>query len=424
MSNDLLALKYKSEDVTIAPEDFNQNDIEPSPLKNGPWNINSLALDISGGCNLACKYCAEIATQPKRTPMKEAEFEAAWDLLFPDGIIRKETSIRFGSGEPFLAMPMLRIIGAKVEKARMESQSNWPDVIITTNATLLSEEICEWLIKNKWTIKISLDGPGRIHDYWRPDKKAAGTYDKISGHVTRLAKGLGDKFSVTAVMCPGSDPKEVFYSIAALGVRRIEMVPVATQEEKEIQLASEDMEKYKQFIFYYAQTLIDSDDIDKVPVHVNFHGQVPRVMGYTNQRIVCGAGRNFYGISPKGNIYPCYRFIGIDEYQLGNVKNGIDSDAVNSFREGPGRPYELHSDCKNCWGAALCGGPCFAEAQLMGKGTPLKTHCDYTLATAKAAVWFVSQLKKKDSAKLLRFIPISGEALGGMIDALDNAQNK
>ena len=56
-------------DRTKPPPGFDPEGIEPPPLKEGPGSIKGMAVDISGGCNLDCRYCQETAALPKRHPM-------------------------------------------------------------------------------------------------------------------------------------------------------------------------------------------------------------------------------------------------------------------------------------------------------------------------------------------------------------------
>ena len=64
--------------------------------------INSLALDVSGSCNLGCAYCAESATLPDRGKMPQWLIDLAIDRLFDWSAPFAPVSIHLGSGEPLL----------------------------------------------------------------------------------------------------------------------------------------------------------------------------------------------------------------------------------------------------------------------------------------------------------------------------------
>ena len=102
---------------TGPPPGFDPDDVTPPPLAERLWPVTSLALDVSGQCNLACRYCAENATQPRRFPMSTKTLEAAWAFLFPNGQLRNGASIRLGSGEPLLNFPLLLRLASLMEEA-------------------------------------------------------------------------------------------------------------------------------------------------------------------------------------------------------------------------------------------------------------------------------------------------------------------
>ena len=390
-------------DLHKPPRDFDPADVAPPPLPDREWPITSLALDVSGRCNLACRYCAESATQPQRRPnMSKTVLDAALRRLICDAPPDSFKSIRLGSGEPLLARPLLHHLRRRLDEY---ANAGWrvPEVFITTNGTRLDPATREWLIATGWNLKISLDGPAHVHDRWRVTAKGRPSFDRVSAAVAELAQRIPERFSVTAVLCRDSDPAEVFASIAELGVRRIEMVPVA-HHDPDILPGSDDRQNYRTFVFDYA----DSYGVDdEQPELVRVVNAARRVMGYDVKRVSCGAGRNFIGVGPDGKCYPCFRFIGVDRFCLGDSLADLSQHALQEFQRAGGRSYEARKPCTDCWAAALCGGPCFAEAELFGPGDgiPFALHCEYVKADASAAVSLVKRLRQQDPERLLGLLP-------------------
>jgi uncharacterized protein len=387
---------------TRPPRGFHPQDVTPPPLPPGPWRINALALDVAGNCNLACRYCAETATQPRRNPMGENTLGAAWAFLFPDGRPYGGASLRLGSGEPLLAWPLLQRLHELTAAG-----PNRPDVFLTTNGTLIDPPMEDWLVTSGWHIKVSLDGPADIQDAWRVRPNGQGTYPAVARAVANLARRIPDRLSVSAVLCRGADPATVFWAIAQLGVRRIELVPVADHTEAHLPDAT-DVSRYDAFVRDYANRYIKSLPAGNLPSLVRFVNRVRRVMGYDNARIPCGAGRSFLGVDAEGDLYPCFRFVGIGSYRLGRLEAGLDPEAVAAFGRGAGREYPDRPACRNCWASPLCGGPCFAVAELfgLGEGQPPAIHCEYVLADARAAVWLIRQIRRRNPEWLLHFLPL------------------
>lgn len=389
------------------PRSFDPKAVVPAPLRERPPRVQSLALDISGTCNLSCRYCAEAASQPRRRPMEMSTLKAALDFAFPRGAIPRNASLRFGSGEPLLAASFLRkcIEALTGEKGEKPVSRTVPSFFLTTNGILIDGKTAQWLKESRVNVKVSLDGPRHIHDAWRVAPGGEGTYDRIASAVKLLVRKMRSTVSVTAVLCSGANPGEVFDEIAGLGVGRIELVP-AVHRKRSIMPQPADVARYEEFVFSRAERHLRSRK-GASPELVRFARKIPRVMGYDNQRIPCGAGRNFFAVDPEGDLYPCFRFVGIREYRLGSVGSGFDTRRIAAFQKGPARPYEKKFPCRTCWAAPLCGGPCYSCSELFGPGDgkPLEIHCAYVQADAKAAIWLVQELRKRDPGRLLSFLP-------------------
>lgn len=404
------------------PPGFKPDYITTPLLQDRAWDVCSLVIDISGSCNMACRYCVEAITMPKRRPMSPETFDSVWRFLFPNGIkavteetdLRKKAfSIHMGCGEPLLNFSLMQKIGERVKQACSEGVENF-FVFLTTNALLMDEKIMDWLIASNWNIKISLDGSAAIHDRWRVLPGGEGTYERTVESLTYMAARIPDRVTAGAVICRGTDPAEVFETIASLGVRRFEMLPVAHTDESIIP-TSGDSENYRDFIMNYAARFLENDNANGTKgtnttppaIIINFNQAMMRLMGYQLSRVNCSAGRTYLGVGPGGGLYPCGRFIGIEKYRLGHIAGGLDREARQAFLKGAGRPYDRREPCSRCWAAPLCTGPCFACAEMFGPGHghPIDINCAYMLADAEAASFLYQQLKQHNPEKLLAFLP-------------------
>jgi uncharacterized protein len=394
------------------PPGFDPAELAPPPLPDREWPLAAVALDVSGACNIACRYCAEAATQPRRRAMDEATLEAAWRQLAPDGRARPGTSIRLGSGEPLLALPLLQRLQERILAAGGSPAEGRPDVFLTTNGTLATPAVRNWLVAAGWHVKVSLDGPREVHDRWRVTRRGLGTFDRAAEAVSDLARRIPERLAVTAVLCHGADPAEVFEAVGALGVRRIELVPAAHLDAGVLPDLG-DLARYRRFITRYARGIANGEGS---PVLIRFESRVRRVLGYDLARVPCAAGRTMVAVDAGGDLYPCFRFVGVAPYRLGGVERGLDRRAAAAFRRGPGRPVELRPPCDRCWAAPLCAGPCFACAELLGPGggRPLPIHCGYVRADARAAVRLVARLRRSHPERLLSFLPEARAALDAL----------
>jgi uncharacterized protein len=387
------------------PPGYERRFLRPSPLPDESMRIDTLAPDISGRCNLACRYCAEASTQPgNRSPMSVGTLENILSFVRAQG--GRSFSLRFGSGEPLLNRELLHELQERLDHEYPAGTPGRPEVFITTNGTLLDDGEIGWLASTGWHVKVSIDGPGEVHDRWRVTPGGQGTYARVSEAVRRLASLMPERFSVTAVLAAGNDPALVFAGLEALGAHRIELVPAA-HDDPETLPGLREVRRFREFVEAYVERLAEEGSL--APRLVRLVNRVPRLMGYDLGYVHCGAGRNFFGVSPEGELYPCFRFIGVDGYRMGNVGAGVDPSAAEAFRNGAGRPWDRRDDCEGCWAAPLCGGPCFAVSELSGKrkGEPMRLHCAYSLIESHGAWKLVEKLRQRDPARLLEFLPPS-----------------
>ena len=83
---------------------------------------------------------------------------------------------------------------------------------MTTNGSLLSDSVIEYLVDNKVMLTVSLDGPKSIHDRNRHLKNGMGTYDMVMENVNKIRKRHPDYWNqvqYSMVMDPRNDYDEI-----------------------------------------------------------------------------------------------------------------------------------------------------------------------------------------------------------------------
>ncbi|MBU6999632.1 MAG: SPASM domain-containing protein [Theionarchaea archaeon] len=380
--------------------------VEPPSFIERDFPVTSLALDVSGTCNMNCIYCAESSTMPQRAVISNTILEKALDSFFSwsSGVL----SIHVGSGEPLLNPSAVRTIGRRAREYEASTESTRISLHLTTNGTAFTGEVVNWLREDNWVIKISLDGNSRIHNHNRKDRQGRGTYERIENYVRALCDI--PSFSTTSVLCHETDPAEVFYAISALGVQNIELVPVAVEYPSNLSLDEEDILNYKRFVAEYVKRIAEGESMPRL---IRFMKKLQRVLGFGISRVPCGAGRNFLAVGPHGEFYPCFRFVGLDQYRLGDLTHGIGRERTREFALTAGRPYDARETCGKCWAAPLCGGPCFACSQLLfyRNGEPSPDYCGLVRADCEAAVWLAQTLRDEAPERL---VELAGIHLGDL----------
>ncbi|MFP3499581.1 quinohemoprotein amine dehydrogenase maturase, partial [Pseudomonas sp. SIMBA_059] len=80
--------------------------------------------------------------------------------------------------EPLSNRPLIEHMVAYCER-RFAEAGKQVEFIMTTNATLLTEEIVDWLNAHRFGLSISIDGPKTVHDRNRITVGGQGTYDVV-----------------------------------------------------------------------------------------------------------------------------------------------------------------------------------------------------------------------------------------------------
>ncbi|MBQ9059855.1 MAG: SPASM domain-containing protein, partial [Firmicutes bacterium] len=74
----------------------------------------------------------------------------------------------------------------------------------------------------------------------------------------------------------------------------------------------------------------------------------------------CGAGTEYYAVTPWGDLYPCHQFVGEEKFKMGDIWNGVDAAALQE-EFGRNNIY-AHEECADCWAKLYCSGGCAANA--------------------------------------------------------------
>ncbi len=160
--------------------------------------LQELVLEVTQKCNLRCKYCVYSESYPgvrgyNPQDMSEDTALKVIDLYF--SLLRegraynpyREPSIGFYGGEPLLSFELIKTCITHV----VENYKDFnPYFVMTTNSTLLSEDMVAFLSKYNCEIVLSIDGPKEEHDRNRVFPDGKGSFDIIMEKVKSMGGGL------------------------------------------------------------------------------------------------------------------------------------------------------------------------------------------------------------------------------------------
>lgn len=325
--------------------------------------IKAVCLNIIHACNLRCKYCFadEGEYNGHKGKMSLETAKKAIDYVVKRSGPRKNIEIDLFGGEPTMMMDTIKEI---IAYAR-ENEAKWNKRIrftMTTNATLLTDEMMDYMDKELENIILSLDGRKEVNDKVRIRFDGKGSYDQILPNIKKMV-AKRDKTKAHTVRGTFTRENLDFYEDVKMmvdeGFREISIEPVVLEDGHPLALRKADLpkifESYDKLYDELVQKKAEGKEFNFYHFKVDLNGGpcvYKRISG-------CGAGFEYVAITPQGEVYPCHQFVGKEEYKLGSIyDDSYNADLGMSFKKA--HIYNKPK-CRNCWARFYCSGGCQAN---------------------------------------------------------------
>ncbi len=335
-------------------------------------HLRHLILQVTQQCNFRCSYCpytiGDNWTQRSHssTRMEWKTAKKAIDF-FAERI--RDTSlpvIGFYGGEPLLEFELI-----KKTVLYAEDKMKGKNVVfnMTTNVTLMTEEIARFLTEKKFNLLISLDGPAEIHDRSRRFAvDGTGTFHAVMEKVKKYSEtipGFARQLSFNAVLDPENDLAKVMrffrQPLFQLGTVTVADV-VPPRGTKLVYTPQYIQESRKQGLLALLAVSgeIKSDSLDTmarklyetiVSEQLRF---VPRqeLQDSAMHAGPCIPGIHKTFITANGDILPCEQCSETSDcMNLGNVFEGFNRTSVINLIN---KTANSQLPCRDCWAISNC----------------------------------------------------------------------
>ena len=321
-----------------------------------PFPITRMELVLTENCTLCCDYCF-VAGKQAHKRMSWPTARKAVDFLMSQSLDRDEVEIVFFGGEPLIEFELMRRIAAYAE-ANAAERGKRVRYAVTTNGTIMSEEIISFAQERGLNYLLSIDGDRASHDRHRKRRDGSGSWDEVTGEKFRLLKRrqgwVGTRLTVNPDTVDGLVGNVRF--LASLGLNQFIVGINADVEWSAADLSTYIAQMQDVADFYVEQVAAGAQlRISSFEETVaEKRSQLSGVWG-------CDAGRSRVAISTGGEIYPCSRFVSpsagtAGSYRLGHVDSGLDNlGARAAFMDNAdaSRPK-----CAKCNHRLVCAGGC------------------------------------------------------------------
>jgi uncharacterized protein len=356
--------------------------LEPPPAD---FPLQSLVMNLTNQCNLSCQYCYEFGEDKVATPEGKPKFmdfetaKASVDFLFAESPGRRAVHITFFGGETLMNFPLLKQVVGYANQVAAE-QNRTVDFSLTTNATLLTPAIIEFLSENRIGVTVSMDGPAELHDKLRVFSNGRGSYDIVEPRVRALIAGHRTRpITARVTLTSGvTDVVRIFRHLKQdLGFHEVGFAPVTTSPDRRYAIGDRGMTGVLEQFHLLASEYLEYALRGELHGFSNVSDTIAELYQGVNKSHPCGAALGLMGVGPSGDIAPCHRFVDSDAHSLGNIKTGVDRAKQSDFltRGNINNKY----DCHSCFARPLCAGGCHHEAFVRygDTGHPNLHYCDW-----------------------------------------------
>ena len=215
-------------------------------------SFSALTLMLAQECNMRCTYCyGEGGEYKNRGMMTEGVAFQAIDYLVKNST-EELLHIAFLGGEPLLNFPLLKKVVEYCKKISADTGKKF-SYTITTNGTLITNDIENYLIENKIVCQISLDGTKEKNDMNRFFRNKKGSYDVIV-EKTESMRHMNLVTARATVTPDNYDYKEIFDHLSELEFRAI---PIAiAQNMVDDEQFENILSEYINYIYYFEELIL------------------------------------------------------------------------------------------------------------------------------------------------------------------------
>lgn len=325
--------------------------------------LKALCLHICHDCNMRCDYCfAGCGTYHSAKAYMSAETgKRAIDFLIKNSGIKKNLEVDFFGGEPLMNMKAVKEIVAYA-KERGKQEGKEFSFTMTTNGVLLNKENIDYLNAEMDNVVLSIDGRPETHNAVRHAVSGKDMYDHIMKNFVAFKEVRGNKkyYVRGTFTAKNLDFSKDIFHLCDCGFDQISVEPVVLPAGHPLEINETHLTKiideYEHFTEGYLERRRGGKWFNFFHFMIDLH-HGPCV----NKRLTgCGAGTEYLAVSPEGDLYPCHQFVGLSDYLIGNVDEGVKNQNI---REQFAAVTVLKKEhCAACAAKYYCGGGCAANA--------------------------------------------------------------
>lgn len=268
-------------------------------------------------CNLRCEYCYEGYEKENKNLTIETANQIL-NYIEKDFAKRKndELIVEYHGGEPLLNFKVIQYLTEEIEKKYIPLGIK-TTFQLTTNATMLDDNIMEFLLMHIQSLTVSLDGTQMSHDKMRKFHSGYGSYEKVMKNSLRMLKKK-ENIRVRMTVTP-ENVKDLYENVLHLVNKGFKLiVPVLDVFDR--RWNEEMFEVIRKSVRRIKRKVLQNNVVISI---------TDPLIIYRNYK--CDGGSSSQNIYPDGNIYPCTMAAGNKEFLIGDIYNGINTEKLKTI---------------------------------------------------------------------------------------------
>jgi radical SAM additional 4Fe4S-binding domain len=354
----------------------NKQLLEISQANSKNVYFDTIVLIITRDCNLRCKYCYSVSSiENSKEKMGIDVARDAINFLLNKSPERNEYGIVFFGGEPFMNFELMQDIIHFAKAEIIDKRGKKINFGLTTNGTILNENILSLILNESIALQISMDGTKVNHDRNRVFVNGSGSFDKIMKNAMTL-KDAGVLFNFRPTF---SVDTEIFKNIKTMEDLKIPFGFGFTlntiDKSKEItdfeySNWNEIRESFNMIVDFFYCKIVNKETV----YCMNIINSLYILDGKLGKNINCTSGLSTLSVLPDGSLLSCQNFQNHPECIIGEINSEFVESTISAIS------VNEISECNNCWTKFLCGGSCyFAKYEENGNMVdPVLSSCELT----------------------------------------------
>lgn len=365
-----------------------------------------MELFVAQNCNMGCIYCyGSDGSYHQRGMMTVDTAHRAIDWFHALCEKPEEAGIVFFGGEPMMNFPVIR---ESVEYAEKLFGAGKLTYGMATNMTLMTDAQLDFFAAlPKMNLLVSIDGPKEIQNRQRPLKDGRDSYEVCAERI-RAALKRGIACVGRATVYFDADRDAVVQEMKRLGLSAWQLTAVSgcasdgVRREDAKMLYEKWLDEFPTKIIRFvdavkardkeaADAIMANDDLRKLIIEGASGARIPRDI------VGCSASRSHIAVAANGDLYPCHRFVGMEEFCCGTV-----GERRNGWSEFAQSRLEMCEDCRDCMLRFACSGVCYYQGYTDGPRKSIYSmpphFCDYTRMRAKLKIYVYRMLDERDKS--------------------------